>query len=96
MMKFSNNQNVYYYLLTLNQIDSLKYTQAAADNSSQENLQNLEKIANELLKKPVAAVNLETGLYEPIEEAGTYEDALIRFAKGLTDERRRRQANCSS
>ncbi|KAK6232947.1 hypothetical protein SCA6_003020 [Theobroma cacao] len=78
------------------QIDSLKYTQAAADNSSQENLQNLEKIANELLKKPVAAVNLETGLYEPIEEAGTYEDALIKFAKRLTDERRHRQANCST
>lgn len=78
MMIFSNNKYVYYYLLTLNQIDSLKYTQAAADNSSQENLQNLEKIANELLKKPVAAVNLETGLYEPIEEAGTYEDALIK------------------
>ncbi|XVF42274.1 hypothetical protein PTKIN_Ptkin01aG0347700 [Pterospermum kingtungense] len=42
------------------QIDRLKYTQAATDNSNKENLKNLEKIANELLKRPVAAVNLET------------------------------------
>ncbi|OMO96194.1 Patatin/Phospholipase A2-related protein [Corchorus olitorius] len=78
------------------QIDSLKYTQAATDNSSIENLENLEKIANELLKKPVAAVNLETGLYEPIQGADTYEEALIKFATRLSDERRRRQARISS
>ncbi|XVE89963.1 hypothetical protein DITRI_Ditri20bG0038600 [Diplodiscus trichospermus] len=79
------------------QIDSLKYTQAATDNSNKENLENLEKIANELLKRPVAAVNLETGLYEPIEDqADTYEEALIKFAKRLSDEIRRRRADCSS
>lgn len=75
MLIFSHNQNIWF---TPNQIDSLQYTQAATDNSNEENLQNLEKIANELLQKPVAAVNLETGLYEPIEEADTYEEAITK------------------
>lgn len=43
-----------------------------------ENLENLEKIRKDLLRKSVSAVNLETGLYEPMEERGTYEDALSK------------------
>lgn len=60
------------------QVDSLKYTEASTDNSERENLENLVKIGNELLKKPVSEVNLETGLWEPMEGVGTYEEALIK------------------
>ncbi|KAF4355841.1 hypothetical protein F8388_004127 [Cannabis sativa] len=70
------------------QVDSLKYTEASTDNSKQENLENLVKIGNELLKKPVANVNLETGVCEPTQDKRTYEEELIKFAKRLSFERR--------
>ncbi|EXB93191.1 Patatin group A-3 [Morus notabilis] len=72
------------------QVDSLKYTEASTDNSKRENLENLVNIGNELLKKPVSELDLETGLCEPMEGMETYEDALIKFAKRLSDERRHR------
>ncbi|KAJ0079738.1 hypothetical protein Patl1_23198 [Pistacia atlantica] len=61
------------------------------DNSKKENLEHLEEIGKDLLKKPVSQVNLETGLHEPIENGGTYKEALIKFAKRLSEERRFRQ-----
>ncbi|KAJ0014446.1 hypothetical protein Pint_20421 [Pistacia integerrima] len=76
--------------------DSLKYIEASTDNSKKENLENLEKIGNALLKKPVSAVNLESGLYEPLEDRGTYEEALVKFAERLSEERRFRLANSSA
>ncbi|GMN25660.1 hypothetical protein TIFTF001_001013 [Ficus carica] len=76
------------------QVDSLKYTEASTDNSKRENLENLVKIGNELLKKPVSEVSLETGLWEPMEGVGTYEEALIKFAKRLSAERRHRLSHC--
>lgn len=39
-------------------------------------MENLVKIGEGLLKKPVSRVNLETGLYEPVEKEGTNEEAL--------------------
>nr|XP_048324836.1 patatin-like protein 2 isoform X1 [Ziziphus jujuba var. spinosa]XP_048324837.1 patatin-like protein 2 isoform X1 [Ziziphus jujuba var. spinosa] len=72
------------------QDDGLKYTEASTDNSKTENLDNLVRIGNELLKKPVSAVNLETGLYEPVEGKGTNEEELVKFAKKLSDERKNR------
>ncbi|XP_060668333.1 patatin-like protein 2 isoform X1 [Ziziphus jujuba] len=72
------------------QDDSLKYAETSTDNSKDENLKNLETIANELLKKPVSAVNSETGLYEPIEGKNKNEDKLRMFAKRLSDERKKR------
>lgn len=76
------------------QVDSLNYTEASTDNSKRENLENLVKIGNELLKKPVSEVSLETGLWEPMEGVGTYEEALIKFAKRLSAERRHRLSHC--
>ena len=74
-MIFSNNQNGY-CRITLNQTDSLKISENAMDNSNEDNLDNLVKIGNELLKGPVSSVDLETGLLKPIRGAGTNEEAL--------------------
>ena len=41
-------------------------------------MENLVKVGNELLKKGVGSVNLETGLCEPIQGRGTYEEALVK------------------
>ena len=49
------------------------------------------EIGNELLKRPVSRVNLETGRFEKIEGEGTNEEALTYFAKLLAEERKRRQ-----
>ena len=48
------------------------------DISTTENLENLVKIGEELLKKPVSRVNLENGKFEPVNQ-GTNEEALIRY-----------------
>ncbi|XP_021811069.1 patatin-like protein 2 [Prunus avium] len=65
------------------QDDSLKYSEAALENSHRENLEHLEKIRNQLLENPVSALKLETGsLYEPIDNTFKYKD---RFAKKLSD-----------
>ncbi|OMO71996.1 Patatin/Phospholipase A2-related protein [Corchorus capsularis] len=74
------------------QTDTLTMTEAAMDNSSTDHLENLEKIGNELLTKPVSTVNLATGLLEATHNgAVTNEAALKKFAKRLVDERRRRR-----
>lgn len=54
-------------------------TTASADNSFKENLDNLVRAGEILLKKPVSRVNLETGVYEPVGNGeGTNEEALRR------------------
>ncbi|KAH0994603.1 hypothetical protein GBA52_018467 [Prunus armeniaca] len=58
--------------------DSLKYSEAALDNSRRENLEHLEKIGNQLHEKPVSALNLENGLYEPIDNTFKYKDGLAQ------------------
>jgi hypothetical protein len=63
---------------------------ASMDDSSKENMQKLVQIGNELLKKPVSRVNIETGLFEEIPGAGTNADMLTSMAKKLSDERRSR------
>ncbi|KAB2629902.1 patatin-like protein 2 [Pyrus ussuriensis x Pyrus communis] len=60
------------------QDDSLKYTEAVLDDSRKENLEHLEKIGNQLLEKPFSALNLETGLLEPINNTFKYKDALAQ------------------
>ncbi|OUZ99802.1 Patatin/Phospholipase A2-related [Macleaya cordata] len=70
------------------QDDTLTGDTASVDISTKENLSNLVNIGKELLKRPVSRSNLETGRFEPIEGEGTNEQALIRFAKLLSNERR--------
>ncbi|KAJ9674464.1 hypothetical protein PVL29_023797 [Vitis rotundifolia] len=73
------------------QDDTLRGTDASVDVTTKENLGNLVKIGETLLKKPVSRVNLETGLSVPVENGGTNEEALKRFAKLLSDEKRLRE-----
>ncbi|KAJ0984740.1 hypothetical protein J5N97_003096 [Dioscorea zingiberensis] len=72
------------------QDDTLCGTISSVDVSTKQNLEGLVKIGENLLKKPVTKVNLETGVCEPMGEE-TNEQALIRFAKILSHERRLRE-----
>lgn len=73
------------------QDDTLADIVSSTDIATDENLDNLVKVGEELLKKPVSRVNLENGIFEPINK-GTNEEALMRFAKILSDEKRLRDA----
>ncbi|KAF8673353.1 hypothetical protein HU200_048913 [Digitaria exilis] len=44
-----------------------------------------------LLDQPVARVNIDTGKYEPVEDEGTNREALLAFAKKLSNERKYRK-----
>ncbi|XP_027089948.1 patatin-like protein 3 [Coffea arabica] len=74
------------------QDDALTGTQRCFDGAGEKNLERLSKIGEDLLEKPVARVNLATGLSEPVNNGGTNAEALNRFAKLLSDERKRRQS----
>jgi hypothetical protein len=63
---------------------------SSVDIATEENMEALIGIGKELLKKPVARVNIDTGMYEPVAGEGTNEDALARFAKMLSEERKLR------
>ncbi|KAE8718144.1 Patatin-like protein 2 [Hibiscus syriacus] len=61
----------------------------SVDIATKENLEELVKVGENLLKKPVSRVNLETGKFEPINR-GTNEEMLVRFAQVLSKEKRLR------
>lgn len=63
----------------MNQDDTLRGNLSSVDVATTENLEGLVKVGEELLKKPVARVHLETGIYEPIPNGGTNEEALQRL-----------------
>ncbi|CAN6541806.1 unnamed protein product [Malus baccata var. baccata] len=67
------------------QDDTLIGEEASLDIATEKNLKRLVEIGNALLKKPVSRVNLDTGKYEVSKEEGTYEEALIDFAKRLSE-----------
>ncbi|XWS14670.1 hypothetical protein CRYUN_Cryun35bG0029200 [Craigia yunnanensis] len=73
------------------QDDKLKGELSSVDVSTKENLNKLAKVAENLLNKPVSRVNFETGNYEPSGEVETNAQALIRYAKLLSQEKSRRQ-----
>ncbi|KAK6287912.1 hypothetical protein POUND7_014091 [Theobroma cacao] len=75
-----------------NQDDTLRGELASVDVATKENMDNLVKVGEDLLKKTVTRINLDTGLYEPIENGGTNEEALRRFAKLLSDEKKVRES----
>ncbi|XP_021834099.1 patatin-like protein 2 [Prunus avium] len=72
------------------QDDTLEKTVSSVDIATQENLNNLVKVGEELLKKPVSRVNLQTGIYEPAHQE-TNEEALVRVAQILSRERKVRE-----
>ncbi|TVU24239.1 hypothetical protein EJB05_26660, partial [Eragrostis curvula] len=73
------------------QPDNLEGNTASMDCATNENMDDLIKIGNDLLKKPVARVNIDTGVYEPVNGLDTNADALRKFAEMLSDERKSRK-----
>ncbi|KAF7137295.1 hypothetical protein RHSIM_Rhsim07G0230300 [Rhododendron simsii] len=71
------------------QDDSLTGVVSSVDVATKINLEDLVKVGEGLLKKPVSRVNLDTGLNEPCDDE-TNEEALKRFAKILSEEKRNR------
>ncbi|XP_040369835.1 patatin-like protein 3 isoform X3 [Rosa chinensis] len=72
--------------------DTLTGNLSSVDKATNENLENLMEVGKQLLKKQVSRVNVDTGLYEPVENEGTNEEALQRFAKLLSDEKKYRES----
>lgn len=73
------------------QDDGLRGTAASIDVATKKNLEHLVEIGEGMLKNPASRINLDTGELEPIENAGTNEDILKRFAKQLSEEKRTRE-----
>ncbi|XP_072980029.1 patatin-like protein 2 [Typha angustifolia] len=72
------------------QDDSLEGDAASVDVTTRSNMEKLIEIGENLLQKPVSRVNLEKGVYEPVDGAGTNANELTRFAQMLSDERKLR------
>ncbi|KAK9289095.1 hypothetical protein L1049_017566 [Liquidambar formosana] len=58
-----------------------------------QNLQNLVQIGEKLLNKRVSRVNLETGKFVEVVDAGTNREALTGFAELLSAEKKLKVAN---
>ncbi|XP_066336288.1 patatin-like protein 2 isoform X2 [Miscanthus floridulus] len=78
------------------QCDSLEGQASSVDVATKENMETLIGIGRHLLKKEVARVNIDTGVYETVHGEGTNEEALERFARKLSDERKLRNRNFNS
>ncbi|XP_077213501.1 patatin-like protein 2 [Tasmannia lanceolata] len=74
------------------QDDMLTGDVSSVDISTEENLLNLVAIGEGLLNKPFSTVNLQNGHFEPVRNEGTNGQALIKFAKKLSEERRLRES----
>ncbi|MBA0565902.1 hypothetical protein Golob_010757 [Gossypium lobatum] len=71
------------------QDDTLSQQISSVDIATKENLENLVKVGEELLNKPVSRVNLENGQFEPAGKV-TNGEALIRLAAVLSKEKQLR------
>ncbi|KAM0014201.1 putative galactolipase [Helianthus debilis subsp. tardiflorus] len=73
------------------QEDGLERTLSPLDRATDENLKSLMKAGEKLLEKKVSTVNLENGKFEFIPDRNeTNSEALRKFAKKLSKEKRRR------
>lgn len=73
--------------------DMLTDDESSVDIATTKNLQNLVQIGEKLLDKRVSRVNLETGKFVEVVDAGTNREALTGFAKLLSAEKKLREAN---
>lgn len=78
------------------QDDSLTGHTASVDVATKKNMEALIEIGEKLLMKKVARVNIDTGKYESVDDEGTNEQALARFARKLSEERKLRQTTLNS
>lgn len=69
---------------------------SSTDLSTKKNLEELVEIGKNLLGNPVSRVNIETGIFEQLTGEGTNREALTRFAKALSDERKLRVSSSKS
>ncbi|KAJ8762409.1 hypothetical protein K2173_007569 [Erythroxylum novogranatense] len=69
------------------QDDTLNGVVSSVDTATKNNLDDLLKVGEGLLRKPVSRVNSSTGILEPSPNQETNEDALRRFAKLLSQEK---------
>ncbi|XP_047974542.1 patatin-like protein 2 [Salvia hispanica] len=75
------------------QAENLTGDSSSVDVTTDENLNDLVKIGEYLLRSPLSSVNLQTGIFEPVVAGGgTNKDALTKFAKMLSDEQKFRQS----
>ncbi|KAL6526168.1 hypothetical protein OROMI_029808 [Orobanche minor] len=75
------------------QDDTLADEASSLDVSTTENMNTLVEIGNNLLKKAVSKVNIETGRPETAQGKRTNEEALAGFAKMLSEQRKLRPPN---
>ncbi|XP_047306215.1 patatin-like protein 2 [Impatiens glandulifera] len=68
---------------------------SSVDVATKQNLENLVKVGEKLLKKPVSRMNMQTGISEPTIDNETNEQALVRFAKLLSEEKKLRKIRSS-
>jgi uncharacterized membrane protein len=73
------------------QYDQLTGSAGSIDDCSKENMDKLVKIGKDLLGQKVSRVDLETGRNVDVPDEGTNAEQLTKFAKQLSEERRRRQ-----
>ncbi|KAK2657442.1 hypothetical protein Ddye_010494 [Dipteronia dyeriana] len=76
--------------------DTLQGEVSSTDIATKENMERLKIVGQNLLEKSVARINLDTGIYEPVENGGTNQEALVRFAKILSEERKLRELKSPS
>uniref|UniRef100_A0A2C9U0F0 Patatin n=1 Tax=Manihot esculenta TaxID=3983 RepID=A0A2C9U0F0_MANES len=76
------------------QEDTLTGRDSSVDIATKEQLDRLVIIGEKLLMEPVSRVDyLETGISEPVQNGGTNAEALTKFAKMLSMEKRLREKN---
>ncbi|XP_073129532.1 patatin-like protein 3 [Henckelia pumila] len=76
--------------------DALVGANASVDVSTKQNLDELVKIGQNLLKGPRSRIDLRTGASETVAAGGTNQDALINFAKILSEEQKLRRSNAAT
>lgn len=77
------------------QDDTLSGALSSVDLATEKNLNDLVKVGESLLKKPVSKINLKTGVYEPTKTYETNEEALKRFAERLSKQKQFRKSQMS-
>ncbi|KAI3827683.1 hypothetical protein L1987_01765 [Smallanthus sonchifolius] len=73
----------------------LERTSSSLDRATMENLGYLSKAGEDLLKKKVSTVDLETGEFKPYREESN-EEVLVEFARKLVDEKHLRDLKARS
>ncbi|XP_059295222.1 patatin-like protein 2 [Lycium ferocissimum] len=66
------------------------YLSGRASSTDKVCMEELVEIGNDILQKPISRMNLDSCKYEAVENEGTNEQALTRFAKLLSQEKRLR------